>query len=134
MSDPAAAAAPGPAPEPAAPQASQPQAEPIDHATPAVTTRDRFSLLRAGGALGVAAVTVCLLLFVLACFGFNAAFRVFPWVPLIASVAGILLTFAGGFWRAPQDEDTHVLFGLFTNAMALFSALLELGVGNKWNL
>lgn len=132
MSDPAAAA-PSPAPEPAA-QASPPQSEPIDYAAPAATAREGFSLLRAGGALGVAGVTVCILLFVLACFGMDAAFRAFPWVPLIASIAGILLTVVGGVWRAPRDEDPHLLFGLFTNGMALFGALLEMGVGNKWNL
>lgn len=131
MSDPAAAASPSPAPEPAASAASPPQSEPIDYAA---TAREGFSLLRAGGALGVAGVTVCILLFVLACFGLDAAFRAFPWVPLIASIAGILLTLVGAVWRAPRDEDPYLLFGLFTNGMALFSALLEMGVGNKWNL
>lgn len=129
MSDPAAAASASPAPEPTA-SATPPQSEPID----AASAREGFSLLRAGGALGVAGVTVCILLFVLACFGLDAAFRAFPWVPLIASIAGFLLTLIGGIWRAPRDEDPHLLFGLFTNGMALFSALLEMGVGNKWNL
>jgi hypothetical protein len=131
MSDPAAAASSTPAPEPAA-QVPPPTTEPIDYATPAPTTaRERFSLLRAGGALGVAAFTVSVILFVLACFGFDRAFRLFPFVPLIASIGGVLLTITGGLRRAPQDEDTHVLFGLFVNAMAVFSALLEIMVGHK---
>lgn len=88
-------------------------------------------MLRAGGAVGVAAVSVCLLLFVLACFGMNAAFRGFPLVPLLASIVGIVLTFAGGVRRVPGDEDTHVLFGLFVNAMALLGALAEMQLVSK---
>jgi len=131
MSDPAAASS-KPAPEPAVSATPQPQAEPIDYANAATPlVRERFSLLRAGGALGVAAVIVCVILFVLACFGLNAAFRFFPYVPLLLSIVGVLLTLVGGVWRSPQDEDPYVLFGLFVNALGLLSALLEMNVPSK---
>jgi hypothetical protein len=91
------------------------------------------SLLRTGGALGLAGTTIGMLIFVVGCFGFGAVYRGFPIIPLLFSIAGLVLTFIGAIRPSPIDEDTHVLAALFANAIALIAALLEIGVWQGWN-
>jgi hypothetical protein len=92
-------------------------------------------LLRIGGALGIAAVSISLLIFVVGCFGFQAVFTGLPLVPLVLALPGLVLTLAGGILgnRGP-DADTRILSAVFVNGLGLFAALLEIAVWQNWPL
>jgi hypothetical protein len=93
-----------------------------------------MSLLRLGGALGLAGGCVAMAIFVIGCFGFAAAYHGFPIIPLIFSITGFVLTFIGAVRRTAIDEDTHVLAALFANTLALAAALIEIAVWQNWTL
>ncbi len=92
-------------------------------------------LLRIGGALGIAAVSISLLIFVVGCFGFQAVFVGLPLVPLLLALPGLVLTLVGGIAgnRGP-DADTRVMAAVFVNGIGLFAALLEVAVWQNWPL
>lgn len=77
---------------------------------------------------------VDVLILVVGCFGFSTAFVGFPVVPLGLGIAGLLVSVVGSLRRSAEDADTHVLFGLFTNGLAIAGAVLEIGVWKNWNL
>ena len=93
-------------------------------------------LLRVGGALGIAAASLSLLIFVVGCFGYQAVFIGLPLVPLVMALPGLVLSFIGGFFggRGLADADTRVLAALFANVLGLFAALLEIALWRDWPL
>lgn len=114
------------------PGASHESPRPLNYASPA---SGEGSLVRLGGSLGVAASAVGLLIFVVGCFGFGAVFKVLPFVPLLLSVPGLVLSILGAtIKRTPGDEDTHVMQALFVNAIGIIGALVELSVGLGWTM
>ena len=93
------------------------------------------SLVRVGGALGIAASSICMLIFIVACFGFDAAFKGLPIVPLCLSVPGMILTIIGATLRKSRaDEDTQILAAMFVNLIGFAAALIELSLWLNWNL
>ena len=93
------------------------------------------SLVRVGGALGIAAASISLGIFTIGCFGFHAVFRGLPLVPLLLSIPGIVLVVIGAtVKKAPGIEDTQVLAAMFVNVVGLLAALLEISLWFNWNL
>jgi hypothetical protein len=93
------------------------------------------SLVKIGGALGIAAASIALLIFTVGCFGFHAVFTGLPVIPLILSAPGLVLVIVGAtVKKSPGDEDTQVLAALFVNAIGLFAALLEMALWFNWSL
>ena len=91
-------------------------------------------LLRLGGALGIAACSVGLLIFVAGCAGFGKA-MVLSVIPLALSVAGLVLSLAGSWTQKHLiSEDTHVLQALFANASGLIGGLLLFAVWRGWHI
>lgn len=92
----------------------------------------RPTLARVGGALGVAGCCVGLLLFLVACAGFDAAF-VLSVIPLILGVVGLVLVCAGGFSRRSEEmAETHFVFALFLCFLAAVGGLVELALWRGW--
>src|SRR5258708_4317320 len=102
----------------------------VNYASPGVPMIGQpKSLLRVGGSLGIAAVSICLLIFVVGCFGFGAVFKVLPVIPLGLSLVGMVLSIIGATVRKSiADEDTHVLSAMFVNGLAIAGSLLELSI------
>ena len=93
------------------------------------------SLLRVGGSLGIAAVSICLLIFTVGCFGFHAVFKVLPLIPLGLSGVGMVLSIVGATVRKSiADEDTHVLSAMFVNGLAFAGSLLEISIWLNWTV
>lgn len=100
---------------------------------PAFSSR-KTPLAVAGGALGIAACLIGLASFLAACFGLQAALWFAP-VPLGLSLVGLGLTIWGGvFQKHLHTEDTHVLAGVFLNALALAGASLEMAALFGWSV
>jgi hypothetical protein len=108
----------------------------INYASPGVPTIGRpKSLLRVGGSLGIAALSINLLIFTVGCFGFNAVFKVLPLIPLLLSGIGMVLSIIGATLRkSSADEDTHVLSSMFVNGLAIAGSLLELSIWLGWGV
>jgi hypothetical protein len=87
-------------------------------------------LLRVSGGLGLAGVLLGLLLLVLACAGFNAAFFFSPAVLLLGFTGGMLTLISAR--RSPLSADTSVLASLFLAALCLLGGMLELAVWQHW--
>ena len=93
------------------------------------------SLVRMGGALGIAAACISTLIFMLGCFGFDAAFKVLPLIPLVMSVPGMVLVIIGAtIKKTPGDEDTQVMAAMFVNLIGFVGALLEVAIWLNWNV
>jgi hypothetical protein len=104
----------------------------LDYALPGLGGPPK--LLRLGGALGIAACVVGLLVFLAACMGFNAAFA-FSWIPLGLGAIGFILSVVGGVTERPKlVEDTAVLGALFACCMGIIGGLLEVAVWRGWHL
>jgi hypothetical protein len=85
-----------------------------------------ISLVKVGGALAIAGTIIGMLIFVVACFGFGAAFAL-SLIPVIMGVAGLALTLVGGFCQKPVGvEDTQVLAAVLLNIAVIVGGLLEL--------
>jgi hypothetical protein len=93
------------------------------------------SLVRLGGALGIAATSICLLIFTVGCFGFSAAFTALPLIPLALAVVGMGSTLIGAtIKKSASVEDTQTFAAMFVNLLGLAGALLEIAVWLNWNL
>jgi len=93
------------------------------------------ALVRLGGALGVAASCIGLLIFFGACAGFDAAFRGFPILPLILGSLGLILSLIGVLIpRHAPVFDTNVLAAFFVSVIGILGALVEIAVWQKWAL
>jgi hypothetical protein len=91
-------------------------------------------LLRLGGALGIAACLVGLLILVAACAGLNRVV-VLSLVPVGLSIPGLVVSMVGAIKdKAAIVEDTHVLHALFANIAGLLGGLLEMAAWLRWPL
>jgi hypothetical protein len=91
-------------------------------------------LLRLGGALGIAACVVGLLVFVTACAGFGKAV-VLSIIPVGLSIPALALTLIGAVKdKHLISEDTHVLQALFASLVGLIGGLLEMAAWLGWPL
>ena len=89
-------------------------------------------MLRLGGALGIAACAVGLVILVAACAGLNKVV-VLSLVPVALSVPGLIISMFGAVVQKKQvTEDTHVLHALFANIAGLIGGLLEMAVWQSW--
>ena len=89
-------------------------------------------MLRLGGALGIAACAVGLVVLVAACAGLNKVV-VLSLVPVALSIPGLILSIVGAVVQKKQvTEDTHVMHALFANVAGLIGGLLEMAVWQNW--
>jgi hypothetical protein len=89
------------------------------------------SLSNLGGTLGIAACSIGLLIFLLGCSGFHAAFAL-AFLPLGISLLGMIATIIGGVREPGGPEHTPILAGLFLNLFGIVGGVLELAVHNDW--
>jgi hypothetical protein len=89
---------------------------------------------RIGGALGIAAASISLLIFTVGCFGLDAVFKGPPIIPLLLSIPGMILTIVGGTVKKSGEEDTQIFMGLFVNLLGLVGAILEIAIWQNWNI
>lgn len=98
----------------------------------AVGTTHHSGMLRLGGALGIAACAVGLVVMVAACAGLNKVV-VLSLVPVALSIPGLIISMVGAVLQKKQiAEDTHVLHALFANIAGLIGGLLEMAVWQNW--
>src|SRR2546423_15706793 len=82
------------------------------------------TLVRGGGALGIAGCCIGLTVFLVACAGFDAAFN-FSFIPLAMGTVGLGMTIAGAaMQRGLKMEDTHVIAAFFINLRAFVGGLM----------
>src|SRR5436305_6966515 len=94
-------------------------ARPIDYGTAASFAPGGSGMLRLGGALGIAASFVGLVVMVSACAGLNKVV-VLSIIPVALSLPGLVISVAAAiFQKRLIAEDTHVLQALFVNMMGL---------------
>jgi hypothetical protein len=91
---------------------------------------NRTSLTRLGGSLGIAACCIGMAIFVIACFGYQAAFAL-SFLPVIMSGVGFVLSVLGGVFKRGVDE-TGPLSGIFINLFGLLGGLLLMAVWQDW--
>jgi hypothetical protein len=90
------------------------------------------TLVRTGGALAIAGCSIGLLVFLVACAGFGAAFEFSP-IPAVMGAVGLVLTLVGATQqRSIAIEDTHVVASLFVSLMALAGGLVLMAVWLHW--
>ena len=91
-------------------------------------------MLRLGGALGIAACVVGMLVFVAACAGFGKAV-VLSIIPVGLSIPALVLSIVGAVKdKHLISEDTHVLQALFASSVGLIGGLLEMAAWLHWPL
>jgi hypothetical protein len=101
-----------------------------NYTTPLAPTSS--GLLRLGGALGIAACAVGLLIFVVGCAGLGKAV-VLSIVPVGLSIAGLAVSLFGAVTQKHLiTEDTHVLQALFVNIAGLIGGFLLMAVWRGW--
>jgi FtsH-binding integral membrane protein len=84
------------------------------------------SLVKVGGALGIAAVCIALAALVVAIFGFEAALMLSP-LALILSAVGMVLSVIGGVrQKHVGDEETQPIAACFVCLAGLVAGALEL--------
>ncbi|MEO6436869.1 MAG: hypothetical protein ABIP55_14070 [Tepidisphaeraceae bacterium] len=86
------------------------------------------SLVKIGGALAIAGTIVGTFIFVLACFGFGAAFSL-ALIPTILGVIALALSLVGGLFQKPIGvEDPTVLAALLLSIAVVAGGLLEMAI------
>ena len=106
--------------------------DPAAYTTPALF-QPQNALVRIGGALGIAGASLGLMIFFVACAGFDAALRDFPVIPLILGGVGLVLSLTGVLLpRHAPIPDTNFLAALFVNVIGILGALVEIAVWQKW--
>ena len=89
-------------------------------------------LVRLGGAMGIAACAVGLLVLVAACMGLRMAL-VLSLIPVGLSLPGVVITILGAITQKDRiSEDTHVLHALFATIAGLLGGLLEMAAWLHW--
>jgi hypothetical protein len=105
---------------------------PLDYTTASAIPSGGSPLLRLGGALGIAACAVGLVILLAACAGLNKVV-VLSIIPVGLSLPGLVLSIVGGIRQKHLiTEDTHVLHALFANMCGLIGGLLEMAVWQNW--
>jgi hypothetical protein len=88
--------------------------------------------VRLGGALGIAGSIIGLLIFVVACAGFDGAF-LFSMLPVAMGAVGLIIAFTAALQqKSLVIEDTHVTASFFVNFIAIVGGLLEMAIWLKW--
>jgi hypothetical protein len=106
----------------------------LDYTTPSATSNSGSPLLRLGGALGIAACMVGIVILLAACAGLGKVV-VLSIIPVGLSVPGLVLSIVGGITQKDLiKEDTHVLHALFANMAGLIGGLLEMAVWLNWRI
>jgi hypothetical protein len=83
------------------------------------------SLVKVGGALGVAGAIIGIAIFVGGCFGFDAAFALST-IPTLLGALGLVLIFVGGFaQRRVGVTEPQALAAVFISLAVLVGGLLE---------
>ena len=101
---------------------------------PAANDERPASLVRLGGALGVAGAIIGLLILLVGCMGFDSALP-FSVIPLLMGVAGLPISLAGAFQqRKLAMEDSRVLLSFFVNFIAIVGGLLEMAMWRHWSI
>lgn len=109
---------------------SQPSDFPVRDDSPSSAS----PLVRLGGALGIAACVVGMLVFLAGCAGFGKAL-VLSIIPVALSAPGLVISVVGAVTQKKQiGEDTHVMHALFANCAGLIGGLLEMAVWRHWPL
>ena len=98
-------------------------AESTDYGHSAGTRPTRLPQI--GGVLSIAGTFIGTGIFVLGCFGFSAAFSLWP-LPLILGSIGLVLSLAGWCCKQVGVEDPHVVAALLTSVAVIVGALLEM--------
>lgn len=94
--------------------------------------RGGTSITKIGGALAVASSFIGFAIFLVGCAGYSAVFP-FALIPLILSIVGLALTFAGGLMnRTAGMEDMHIVASYFLNIASILGALLLISVWRGW--
>jgi hypothetical protein len=91
---------------------------------------NRTSLTRLGGSLGIASCCIGMAIFMIACFGYQAAFAL-SFLPVIMSLAGLVLSVVGGVFKRGVDE-VGPLSGIFINLFGILGGLLLMAVWQDW--
>jgi hypothetical protein len=95
-------------------------------------SRRGSSLVKIGGALGIAACFIGLAVFMIALFGFNAAFMLSP-LPVILGVIGLVMAVIGGVvTQHLGEEETQPIAALFVCLTGIIIGMIEMHVW--WNL
>src|SRR5262245_8202051 len=102
-------------------------AETLHYASPAVGPRGA-SLVKVGGGLAIAGTIIGTFIFLLACFGFGAAFAL-SLIPTILGVVALVLVLIGGFFQKHVGvEDTGALAALLLSVAVIAGGLLEMAL------
>jgi uncharacterized membrane protein len=105
---------------------------PLDYMTNGTIQPGGSGLLRLGGALGIAACVVGIIILLTACAGFGKVI-VLSMIPVALSLPGLVLSIVGAIvQKQAVTEDTHVLHALFANMMGLIGGLLEMAAWLHW--
>ena len=114
------------------PHGGAPAVRTHDYATAAAITPGGSSLLRLGGALGIAACCVGLAVLVLGCLGVGQAMAL-SIIPVALSAPGLVISIVGAITQKRAiTEDTSVLHALFVNLAGLIGGMLEMAVWREW--
>ncbi len=98
------------------------------------TPEHRSTLLRMGGTIGFAAATIGILLFLIGCAGYGAAFRL-SMIPVGLGAFGLVLSLVAGLTaRNRLSDGTQVLAGVFTGVLGLLSGLCEMAIWLNWQM
>lgn len=102
-------------------------AETLHYASPGAASRGT-SLVKVGGGLAIAGTLIGTFIFLLACFGFGAAFAL-SLIPTILGVASLALVLVGGFFQKTVGvEDTGALAALLLSIAVIAGGLLEVAI------
>jgi|SRR4051794_25713643 FtsH-binding integral membrane protein len=84
------------------------------------------SLVKIGGALGVAATFIALAVFLVACFGFDAVFMLSP-LALVLAAVGFVLTVIGAVMRQHLgNEEAQPIAAVFVCLIGIVAGLIEM--------
>lgn len=96
--------------------------------TSSLLTTRRGSMVKVGGALGIAGSCIALAVFVAACFRLDAALMFSP-LPVLFGAVGAILSIVGAVTRTHSgDEETQPIAALFACAVSLLLGLFEMHV------
>jgi hypothetical protein len=88
----------------------------------------RTSLVKVGGALGIAASLIAIAVFTVAMFRLEAILML-SFVPLLFGALGLVISIIGGVTSTHHGEDeTHPISALFVCALGIIGGALELYV------
>jgi hypothetical protein len=98
------------------------------------TSTRTTSLLYLGGGLGISACFIGLIIFLVACAGFNAVFML-SILPLILGAVGLVLSVAGPIVQKQiHVDDPSVFAAIFLNVLGIVGALLLMSAWLGWKI